>query len=209
MLRKRQPTWIQRNSRFAIAAIATVGIVTTGYLTATRLLQAETICPIEGCDKVLESPYATIFGVVPLAAFGLLAYIAMLVMAIAPWILPEDSPKVQRSLFDEKTWLGLSIGATAMAVFSGYLMSIMIFEIQAFCLYCVVSAVAAISLFVLSLVGHDWDDFGSMGFRSVIIAAVTLRSEEHTSELQSPDHLVCRLLLEKKKTKKKGITAML
>src|SRR5207244_13419053 len=30
------------------------------------------------------------------------------------------------------------------------------------------------------------------------------RSEEHTSELQSPDHLVCRLLLEKKKKKKKN-----
>src|SRR5947208_13482953 len=28
------------------------------------------------------------------------------------------------------------------------------------------------------------------------------RSEEHTSELQSPDHLVCRLLLEKKKNGK-------
>src|SRR5947208_9770097 len=28
------------------------------------------------------------------------------------------------------------------------------------------------------------------------------RSEEHTSELQSPDHLVCRLLLEKKKNSK-------
>src|SRR5690348_17792118 len=28
----------------------------------------------------------------------------------------------------------------------------------------------------------------------------SLRSEEHTSELQSPVHLVCRLLLEKKKT---------
>src|SRR5947208_10081455 len=28
---------------------------------------------------------------------------------------------------------------------------------------------------------------------------ITDRSEEHTSELQSPDHLVCRLLLEKKK----------
>src|SRR5258708_24307910 len=28
------------------------------------------------------------------------------------------------------------------------------------------------------------------------------RSEEHTSELQSPDHLVCRLLLEKKKKHK-------
>src|SRR5215216_765115 len=31
-------------------------------------------------------------------------------------------------------------------------------------------------------------------------ASRSRRSEEHTSELQSPDHLVCRLLLEKKKT---------
>src|SRR5690348_17636763 len=33
--------------------------------------------------------------------------------------------------------------------------------------------------------------------------ALYRRSEEHTSELQSPVHLVCRLLLEKKKTKNK------
>src|SRR5439155_12626993 len=33
-------------------------------------------------------------------------------------------------------------------------------------------------------------------------ADVSGRSEEHTSELQSRGHLVCRLLLEKKKTKK-------
>src|SRR5947208_11625079 len=32
------------------------------------------------------------------------------------------------------------------------------------------------------------------------------RSEEHTSELQSPDHLVCRLLLEKKKKRKQTST---
>src|SRR5258708_29142325 len=35
--------------------------------------------------------------------------------------------------------------------------------------------------------------------------ATYLRSEEHTSELQSPDHLVCRLLLEKKKKKTKKL----
>src|SRR5690348_17721328 len=34
------------------------------------------------------------------------------------------------------------------------------------------------------------------------LAKMTTRSEEHTSELQSPVHLVCRLLLEKKKKKK-------
>src|SRR5258708_26209024 len=42
------------------------------------------------------------------------------------------------------------------------------------------------------------------GSSSLHLTAPTppLRSEEHTSELQSPDHLVCRLLLEKKKTLK-------
>src|SRR5258708_22613698 len=37
--------------------------------------------------------------------------------------------------------------------------------------------------------------------RLLLLARVTpvKRSEEHTSELQSPDHIVCRLLLEKKK----------
>src|SRR5436189_1072790 len=34
--------------------------------------------------------------------------------------------------------------------------------------------------------------------------ACCMRSEEHTSELQSPMYLVCRLLLEKKKKQKKG-----
>src|SRR5258708_10343461 len=35
-----------------------------------------------------------------------------------------------------------------------------------------------------------------------------LRSEEHTSELQSPDHLVCRLLLEKKKSTRISIVSL-
>src|SRR3989442_2863324 len=41
---------------------------------------------------------------------------------------------------------------------------------------------------------------GSLGIDDVLaVAARTSRSEEHTSELQSRPHLVCRLLLEKKK----------
>src|SRR5258708_22893947 len=43
------------------------------------------------------------------------------------------------------------------------------------------------------------DDNGT--FHSVQNTYSRSRSEEHTSELQSPDHLVCRLLLEKKKKK--------
>src|SRR5258708_15811212 len=49
---------------------------------------------------------------------------------------------------------------------------------------------------------HPYEDVGlrkNRGSRQPSQCA-GVRSEEHTSELQSPDHLVCRLLLEKKKT---------
>src|SRR5947208_12112139 len=36
-------------------------------------------------------------------------------------------------------------------------------------------------------------------YSAPLLLSIFARSEEHTSELQSPDHLVCRLLLEKKK----------
>src|SRR5690348_18405318 len=39
----------------------------------------------------------------------------------------------------------------------------------------------------------------SNGYQSLHTTVFCDRSEEHTSELQSPVHLVCRLLLEKKK----------
>src|SRR5258708_13633810 len=57
--------------------------------------------------------------------------------------------------------------------------------------------------------GNDWPQALRLYERSriartarVVLSAREMgRSEEHTSELQSPDHLVCRLLLEKKKNK--------
>src|SRR5258708_30495477 len=53
--------------------------------------------------------------------------------------------------------------------------------------------------------GRDMNSIRRCGFNSACNLALVrqrqaqARSEEHTSELQSPDHLVCRLLLEKKK----------
>src|SRR5258708_17327964 len=56
-----------------------------------------------------------------------------------------------------------------------------------------------------SVPSDDWS-FNFTGFMSASVRASMNtrqnRSEEHTSELQSPDHLVCRLLLEKKKSKR-------
>src|SRR3989454_2493123 len=61
-----------------------------------------------------------------------------------------------------------------------------------------------------------WLTMMAAGRRSIATCAVTVfgfgpvsRSEEHTSELQSPCNLVCRLLLEKKKKTKKQIQQVL
>src|SRR5207244_4736807 len=45
-----------------------------------------------------------------------------------------------------------------------------------------------------------WERLWSRAERVALTGrAIVLRSEEHTSELQSPDHLVCRILLGKKR----------
>src|SRR5690348_18166311 len=48
--------------------------------------------------------------------------------------------------------------------------------------------------------GHIISDHFILATEKVRYYGEPVRSEEHTSELQSPVHLVCRLLLEKKKT---------
>src|SRR3712207_8925852 len=53
----------------------------------------------------------------------------------------------------------------------------------------------------LGALGAELEDFGDDGVVVALAAAVAARSEEHTSELQSRQYLVCRLLLEKKKRK--------
>src|SRR5438874_6792973 len=57
------------------------------------------------------------------------------------------------------------------------------------------------------VMGQSWirDFFGGGMDTSVRRAYIDLRSEEHTSELQSRRDLVCRLLLEKKKKQKNMI----
>src|SRR5207244_6215818 len=58
------------------------------------------------------------------------------------------------------------------------------------------------------LSGWRWAVDGSVGGAGTLGRSRSgpRRSEEHTSELQSPDHLVCRLLLEKKIAEQKKIS---
>jgi uncharacterized membrane protein/glutaredoxin len=177
--RRRQVPWMYRRSRFLIAAIALFGMLNTGYITATKLFGGETSCPTGGCEQVLSSTYATVFGL-PLALFGFLAYLAMAAFALVPLAVNPEKNRQLRSSLENQTWLLLFIGSTAMLVFSGYLMYIMFSQFVAkygaggVCYYCIASAVFALALFIFTLLGRDWEDRGQLLFTGLIVAMVTV-----------------------------------
>lgn len=171
--RKRSIPWIHRWSRPIMAGIATIGAAVTAYLTVTKLTGDPTACPTGGCDVVLSSPYATLFGL-PLALFGFLAYASMVVFAIAPLLIDSSRQKDLRANSERWTGLLLFMGATAMTIFSGYLMYLIAFVIKAVCIYCVGSALLSTSLLILSIIGRDWEEVGQLFFTGAIIGMITL-----------------------------------
>ncbi|NEP81216.1 MAG: vitamin K epoxide reductase family protein [Okeania sp. SIO3C4] len=173
MRSKRSKPWIHSNSRFIIAGISTVGAIITAYLAIEKFMGGAVTCPVGGCDNVLESPYAMIFGL-PLALFGFTAYAGMGTMAIGPWVINPDSQKQLRSKLENWSWLLMFVGAVSMTIFSSYLMYIMAFEIKSLCIYCIGSAICSVALFVLALIGRDWEDIGQLIFTAIIVGMVTL-----------------------------------
>jgi uncharacterized membrane protein len=179
MTRRRSTPWIHRAARPLIGAIAGLGILNTGYITFNKLSSATVACPTSGCERVLESPYAVLFGL-PLSLYGLLAYIAMAVLALAPLLVNPEEKKSLRTNLENQTWLLLFAGATAMLLFSGYLMYIMFskfvsqFGVNGICYFCLASATFATLMFVLTLIGRDWNDRGQLFFLGTIVAMITL-----------------------------------
>lgn len=156
-----------------MAAIAAIGVLETAYLTIAKFTTGSVLCPTSGCDKVLNSPYATVFGVVPLSLLGCLAYLSIAILAFAPKSVNPETNKGLYSQLENRTWQGLFVITAAMVIFSSYLIYLMAFEIQDLCIYCVSSALFSLSLFVLVLVGREWEDIGQLVFIGLLVAMVS------------------------------------
>ena len=174
-------------ARIAMAVLATVGLIDTGSITLKRWgLLGDLICPMgaDGCDKVLNSPWGTIADGIPLSFVGVLAYGAVLLMALLPLLpgLSENKAELSR-----RTWWGLFSVSLGMAVFSGVLLGLMVFKIQAFCFFCVLSGVLSLLLLILSVVGGGWDDPGQLIFRGILLALAVLLGGLIWASVVDPD----------------------
>ena len=155
-----------------MAVLATIGVIDTGSITLSKWgwigdlsCSSNGLFSCNGCEKVLSSAWGSLLGQ-PLALFGLLGYGAVLLMAVVPLVLQGDL----RVSLGQKSWWGLFLLSTGMAVFSGVLLGVMAFGIRDCCPFCILSAGLSSALFVLSLIGGDWEDRGQLIFSGVITA---------------------------------------
>ncbi|MEA5412126.1 vitamin K epoxide reductase family protein [Synechococcus sp. BA-120 BA3] len=183
---RRRPEPGRRWARVVMAVLATIGVIDTASITLNRWgVIGNLSCPggAEGCDKVLNSPWGTVFGQ-PLSLFGFLAYGAVLVMAVLPLLLKGEA----RTSVNGLSWWGLFLFSAGMAIFSLVLVGVMAFQIKAFCTFCLMSAAISLTLFVLSLIGGEWEDTGALLFRGVLtVLAVGLIGLGWATSLNRPE----------------------
>jgi len=127
--------------------LAFIGIIDSGYLSFQHLKKKKLVCMINenGCNIVAESKWSTIFGVKN-DYLGFLYYLGLFVLMIVSFYVNVSA------IILLITSLGL--------LFSIFLMIIMIFVIRNFCLYCTISAVVSLLLFLVSImlyiIGHTF-----------------------------------------------------
>ncbi|NTU79472.1 MAG: vitamin K epoxide reductase [Chloroflexales bacterium] len=118
---------------WAVPLLAIVGMAIAVYLATVEVKGMEAACgPVGDCNAVQQSPYARLFGVLPVGVLGVLAYGAVL----GAWALH------QYGTGRPTHWAGLALPVLAFGgtLFSIYLTFLEPFVIGATCMWCLSSA---------------------------------------------------------------------
>jgi uncharacterized membrane protein len=121
------PNWI-------VPVLAILGMGVAGYLSYVDVTKTYAFCgPVGNCNSVQESPYAYLFGVIPVAALGLVGYCLILVAWIFKQFGPQSLKKILALFIWGMAWFGV--------LFTIYLTFLEPFIIGATCAWCITSAI--------------------------------------------------------------------
>ena len=167
--------------RITMAVLATIGVIDTASITLKKWgFLSSLTCPgsNQGCDQVLNSVWGTVnVGnaiQLPLSFLGLMAYGTILILSLVPFLPGLTADRKQWAL--KISWLGLFLISCSMTVFSLILIWLLIYKIQAFCFFCVLSACISLMLLALSFIGGNWEDSGQVMFKGIILSIVVMLS---------------------------------
>lgn len=124
--------------------LALAGLAVAGYLSYVETQLVQAVCgPVGDCNAVQSSPYARLFGVLPVGVLGAVGYLGIL----AAWLLN----RLGRGRLAELAPLAVLVMALFGTLFSLYLTFLEPFVIRAVCIWCLTSAVIITLLMLLSL----------------------------------------------------------
>lgn len=155
-----------------MATLAAAGTLETAYLTLSKLLHTSVTCPTDGCESVLSSPYAVLFGL-PLPLYGMAAYAAVAAAAVVSAQHVQQGRQVP-----ERLCMALASGCGVLAASSTYLMYILHTALGgASCVWCYGSATlsaALLATLVVSMSGRQLADAAAPGLGATAAAALAL-----------------------------------
>ncbi len=129
----------RRPASWWLPLLALAGAAVAFYMAYVEVNKVEAICgPVGNCNSVQQSPYAILFGVLPVGVFGILGYIAILLV----WAVQTYAPPALRTLAAIILW-GMTLFGT---LFSLYLTFLEPFVIGATCIWCITSALIMLAL---------------------------------------------------------------
>lgn len=137
--RSRAPRWTE----VAFVPLALAGLSVAAYLAYVETQTVAAICgPVGDCNAVQMSPYATLFGVLPIGVLGVIGYLGMLALWL--WGRLRDDALAR---YVPVLLFGMALFGV---LFSLYLTYLEPFVIGAVCIWCLTSAVIMTLLLLLS-----------------------------------------------------------
>jgi uncharacterized membrane protein len=170
------------------AAVALAGLFVALYLTLFKLgYIGSLVCAVGSCETVQTSRWATLLGL-PVAAWGVAFYVAVLAVAIAG---------LRPALVDSRRLSQLLVLMTGAGVlFSLWLTYLELFVIDAICMWCVVSAILTAVLFVISLL--DLRELNGLLEEQMAEAAAQLRVTGYGRSIRNTSEVSIRAVRDPK-----------
>ena len=128
----------------AIPVLAIIGLGASIYLTYVEVTHTRALCgPVGDCNTVQSSPYAKLFGILPIGLLGAIGYIAILITWLWRRFRTNSLSKIAGPVMFAMALFG--------TLFSIYLTYLELFVIHAVCIWCLSSASIITALMLLSL----------------------------------------------------------
>ncbi len=119
---------------WAIPVLSIIGLIIAIYLSYVEITSTEAFCgPVGNCNTVQDSPYAYLFGIIPIGVLGFAGYLTI----IALWLVQQYGPKSLIKFSAVAIWSLAWFGV----LFSIYLTFLEPFVIGATCAWCIGSAI--------------------------------------------------------------------